>query len=179
MRVRVLAVGQALAVACYHPSADQADAGEASLCDDELARECQDFDPDDTDGCLKDFSGTGIVGTCASDLRFKKDITPVGQTLGALSRLQPVHYSWRAAEFPEKGFGDVRALGLIAQDVEAVLPELVVTGADGFKAINYSKLPLLTILAVKELKAENDALKDRVTELERLINEVMVMNARR
>ena len=31
------------------------------------------------------------------------------------------------------------------------------TGADGFKTVDYSKLPLLTIQAVKELKAENDA----------------------
>ena len=38
-----------------------------------------------------------------------------------------------------------------------MLPELVVTGDDGFKAVDYSKLPLLTIQAVKELKAENDA----------------------
>jgi len=49
-----------------------------------------------------------------------------------------------------------------------VLPELVETDSDGYKAVNYSQLPLLTIQAVKELKAENDALKQRVAELERL-----------
>ena len=38
-----------------------------------------------------------------------------------------------------------------------MLPELVATDSDGYKAIDYSKLPLLTIQAVKELKAENDA----------------------
>ena len=48
-----------------------------------------------------------------------------------------------------------------------MLPELVVTNDDGFKAVDYSKLPLLTIQAVKELKAENDALKQRVAENER------------
>ena len=60
------------------------------------------------------------------------------------------------------------------------------TGEDGFKAVDYSKLPLLTIQAVKELKTQNDelkaqnddlktqndALKDRVTEIERLIKEM-------
>jgi hypothetical protein len=61
---------------------------------------------------------------------------------------------------------------LIAQDVEKVLPDLVETDADGFKAVNYSKLPLLTIQAVKELKAENDALKQRIAELERLVTEI-------
>ena len=87
--------------------------------------------------------------------------------LDQLTALQPVHYFWRAAEFPERHFGDSRAYGLIAQDVEQVLPELVVTNDDGFKAVDYSKLPLLTIQAVKDLKAENDALKQRVAELER------------
>jgi hypothetical protein len=76
-----------------------------------------------------------------------------------------VHFYWRAAEFPDRHFGDTQAYGLIAQDVEQVLPELVVTGADGFKQVDYAKLPLLTIQAVKELK-------ERVAELERLIQEM-------
>ena len=84
--------------------------------------------------------------------------------LTQLAALQPVHYFWRAADFPQQHFGDSRAYGLIAQDVEAVLPELVVTGEDGFKAVDYTKLPLLTIQAVKELKAENEMLKQRVAE---------------
>jgi hypothetical protein len=75
--------------------------------------------------------------------------------------------------------------GLVAQDVERVLPEIVVTGDDGFKAIDYSKLPLLTIQAVKELKAqndelktENDSLKERVAALERLMNELRTPSIR-
>ena len=112
-----------------------------------------------TNGCLRNFAGTGLIGTCSSDRRFKKDITPFSPVLNQLTALQPVHYFWRAADFPQQHFGDSRAYGLIAQDVEDVLPELVVTGEDGFKAVDYTKLPLLTIQAVKELKAENDALK--------------------
>ena len=122
---------------------------------------------------MKNFAGTGIAGTCASDRRFKKDITPFGPVLSHLTALQPVQYFWRSADFPERHFGDQRAYGLIAQDVEQVLPELVVTNEDGFKAVDYSKLPLLTIQAVKELKTENDALKRRVAELERLVTEML------
>ena len=99
--------------------------------------------------------------------------------LDQLTALQPVHYFWRATEFPEQHFGDSRAYGLIAQDVEQVLPELVVTNDDGFKAVDYSKLPLLTIQAVKDLKSENDALKQRVAELERLVNELLAATRRR
>jgi len=120
-----------------------------------------------SNGCIKDFSGTGIIGTCSSDRRLKKDITPFGSVLNQLTTLQPVHYYWRASEFPNRRLGDSQAAGLIAQDVEQVLPELVETDSDGYKAVNYSKLPLLTIQAMKELKAENDALKEQVSALKR------------
>ena len=132
-----------------------------------------------TNGCLKKFDGNFLAGTCSSDRRFKKDITPFGHVLDQVTALQPVHYSWRAADFPERHFGDGRAYGLIAQEVEQTLPELVVTDADGYKAVDYSQLPLLTIQAVKDLKSENDALKQRVSELERLVNELLATTPRR
>ena len=131
-----------------------------------------------TNGCIKDFGGAPIAGTCSSDRRFKKDIMPFGHVLDRVTALQPVHYSWRASEFPERHFGNRPAYGLIAQDVEQVLPELVVTNDDGFKAVDYSELPLLTIQAVKDLKSENDALKQRVAELERLVNELLATTRR-
>jgi hypothetical protein len=126
-----------------------------------------------TNGCVKRFDGNFLVGSCASDRRFKKNITPFGPALDRLTGLQPVHYHWRAAEFPERHFGEAQAYGLIAQDVEQVLPELVATNSDGYKAVDYSKLPLLTLQAVKELKAESDALKQRVAELERLLTDLV------
>jgi hypothetical protein len=92
--------------------------------------------------------------------------------LAQVTALQPVHFNWRTTEFPERHWGDARAYGLIAQEVEAVLPELVVTNDDGYKAVDYSKLPLLTIQAVKELK-------ERVAELERLIEEMRATSQRR
>jgi Chaperone of endosialidase len=139
-----------------------------------------------TNGCLKNFAGTGIAGTCASDRRFKKNITPFGPVLDRFAALQPVYYNWRASEFPERHFGEAQTYGLVAQDVEQVLPDLVVTGEDGFKAIDYSKLPMLTIEAVKELKAENEDLKAenedvkrRLVEVERLIAEMLATASRR
>jgi hypothetical protein len=131
-----------------------------------------------TNGCLKNF-GAGIIGgTCASDRRFKKNITPFGSMLDQVTALQPVHFDWRTTEFPDRHFGDSRTYGLIAQDVENVLPELVVTNEDGYKAVDYSKLPLLTIQAMKELKTENDTLKDRVAELERIVSELLATSRR-
>ena len=97
----------------------------------------------------------------------KRDIAPFGPALSAVAQLQPVHYYWHATEFPERRFGDTRAYGLIAQDVEQVLPELVVTNDDGYKAVDYSKLPLLTIQAIKELKAENDGMQRTIADLQK------------
>jgi hypothetical protein len=100
--------------------------------------------------------------------------------LSKLARLQPVHYDWKAEEYPEYGFGRTRSYGLIAQQVETVLPELVIEDEKGFMAVRYGKLPLLLLQAikelktekdqiVKELKADNEALKQRMAEIEALL----------
>ena len=52
-------------------------------------------------GCVKDADATPIAGTCSSDLRFKKNITPFGRALENVARLQPVHFYWRADEYRE------------------------------------------------------------------------------
>ena len=112
-----------------------------------------------TNGCLKRNDGTGLVGTCSSDVRFKRDITPFPSLLNKVTQLRPVHYYWRATEFPEKGFGNTQSYGLVAQEVEQVLPDLVSEDEQGYKQVDYSKLPLLLLQAIKELKLENDQLK--------------------
>ena len=50
-------------------------------------------------------------------------------------------------------------VGVIAQEIEAVLPEVVTERDNGYKAVNYQKLTALLIEAVKELKEEIDELK--------------------
>ena len=117
--------------------------------------------------CVRNSAGTQIAGTCASDARFKREITPFPAMLDRVAALRPVHYFWRAAEFPSRGWGGEQTYGLVAQDVEAVLPELVHTMPDGYKAVDYSQLPLVLLQAVRELTAANAALAARVESLER------------
>ncbi|MGH9948331.1 MAG: tail fiber domain-containing protein [Pyrinomonadaceae bacterium] len=112
-------------------------------------------------GCIEDRDGTVIAGACSSDLRFKKDITSFGSILDNFAKLRPVNFFWRTDEFPDKRFGKSESFGLIAQEVEEIFPELVATDEQGFKLVNYSKLPLYTIQAVNQLKAENDTLMRR------------------
>lgn len=113
-------------------------------------------------GCVEDGNGSPLVGVCASDARFKKEIRGLEPVLDRLSALTPSRYFWRADEFPDRAFGAQETMGLVAQDVEAVLPELVSTTPDGFKAVDYSRLPLLAVQAIKELKAENDRLRREI-----------------
>jgi hypothetical protein len=115
----------------------------------------------DTNGCLKNNNGGTIVGTCSSDLRFKRNLQPFGPVLNRVTRLQPFYFFWRAAEFPDKRFGNEREVGLVAQQVEQVMPELVTTDKDGYQMVDYSKLPLITLQALKELKAQNDSLQQQ------------------
>jgi hypothetical protein len=117
--------------------------------------------------CVRNGAGTQIAGTCASDARFKKDIRSFPNLLDRVAQLRPVNYYWRAAEFPAKAWSTDQTYGLVAQEVEAVMPDMVETTADGYKAVNYSKLPLVLLQAVRELKAANDALADRNQTLER------------
>jgi hypothetical protein len=52
-----------------------------------------------------------------------------------------------------------RDIGVIAQEIEEVLPELVQTRDNGYKAVKYEKMVAFLIQAVKELKAEIEELK--------------------
>jgi len=116
--------------------------------------------------CVKNLAGTQIAGLCASDARFKHHITPFPAMLDRVVRLQPVRYFWRADDFPARGFGRAQTYGLVAQDVEQVMPELVQEQADGFKAVDYSQLPLALLQAIRELRNETQVLRHRIETLE-------------
>ncbi len=115
-----------------------------------------------TNGCLKNNGGGTITGTCSSDLRFKKDVSYLSGVLGSLTQLRPANYFWRSDEFSHKHFGTGRETGLIAQDVEKVLPELVSEDEHGYKQVDYSKLPLLTIQAIKEQQSVIDDQRKKI-----------------
>ncbi len=145
-------------------------------------------------GCVKDANGSVIAGTCSSDRRLKQAVTPFARSLETVARLQPVSFAWRAEEFPERHLGSTRSFGLIAQDVEAVLPDLVTTDAEGYKAVKYHQLPMYMLQAIKDLLGEKrsaevgnrppqrELLRDLdVVALEKLVaeSEALIARARR
>jgi len=124
-------------------------------------------------GCLQNASGNPIGGTsCSSDFRLKTNILPFAPVLDKLVKLQPVHFDWNREQYPEYHFGPGRNSGLIAQDVEKVLPELVGTDAHGFKTVNYTELNYLTLAAIRELKTENDALRAQLAARQRELDDL-------
>lgn len=114
------------------------------------------------------FTGT-VTASCGvltcSDVRYKKNILPITSALASLINMQGVRYDLKTEEYGEKHFDNRPQIGLIAQDVEVIFPELVFTDAEGYKAIDYSKLTPVLIEAIKELKRENDILKNNLDEI--------------
>lgn len=109
---------------------------------------------------------TGTIGAC-SDEKFKKDIEPIDGALPLVGQLDGVRYSWRTDEYPDQQFSNERQVGFVAQDVQQVLPEAVTTQEDGSLTVDYSRITPLLVQAIKELKAENEALKKRLEKLEK------------
>ena len=121
---------------------------------------------------------TTVGGTCSSDRRFKKNIQAFPQVLDKLAGLQPVSYDWRTEEFPEYHFGSARAVGLIAQEVEKVFPDMVSTDARGYKQVNYSELPYLMLQAIRELGAQGAQKDAEVRQLRSEMEELKALVAR-
>jgi hypothetical protein len=105
-----------------------------------------------------------------SDERLKKGIVPLGQAidvLAALAGLRGVVYSWDTAQERASSLGDKRQIGLLAQDVEKVLPEVVSADADGYRAVDYARLTALLVEVAKAQQREIDALEKEVAALRR------------
>ncbi len=104
----------------------------------------------------------------SSDARFKTNVTQVKNVLEKLEGLRPVSFEWNELYESLGRSTGRREIGLIAQEVEAAFPELVSTwGEEGYKAVDYGRLTAVLIEAVRELRAENEALKQRTEALER------------
>jgi hypothetical protein len=89
-------------------------------------------------------------------MRYKKDIVPLSNALINVTKLKGVNYYWKAAEFPEKQFSEKQQIGFIAQELEKIYPEMVITDKDGYKSVDYSRLTPVLVEAIKELNAKNE-----------------------
>jgi len=108
---------------------------------------------------------TGTI-TALTDTKVKTNVAPIENALGLIDNLRGVRYDSDPTVKNSLKLPDSRQIGLIAQEVETVLPEIVSTLDDGYRYVDYSRLTAVLVEAVKELKAENEKLKARLDNLE-------------
>lgn len=124
----------------------------------------------DVNGNIKASGTVTANGTVlTSDLRYKKDLQKLQSILPLLDQLNAYTYFFKTDEFKDKNFSDKKQIGMIAQEVEKVFPELVSTDAKGYKSLNYAQFTAVLLEAVKELNSEVSALKIRQTNTEQQI----------
>jgi trimeric autotransporter adhesin len=97
-----------------------------------------------------------------SDIRYKKDIEPLQNSLSKILQLNSVSYYFKTEAFKEKNFTNSKQVGLIAQELERIYPEMVSTDKDGYKNVNYTQLIPVLIEGIKTLQKEIDDLKQKI-----------------
>ncbi len=95
----------------------------------------------------------------SSDQRLKKDVTPLSDSLEKILSLSGYTFTWKLS--------DQKDMGLIAQEVEKVFPEIVHTasGAEGYKSVEYGNLIAPVIESIKTLAKTNDSQDEQIAKL--------------
>ena len=101
-----------------------------------------------------------IVAYYSSDRRLKDNITPIESPLEKLDKIGGYTFDW--IEKKEVHSNKGRDVGVIAQEIEEVLPEVVTTKENGYKAVKYEKIVPLLIECIKEQQKQIDELKKMI-----------------
>ena len=94
----------------------------------------------------------------SSDKRLKDNLKPISQSIDKLNKLTGYEFDWNDKQKIYEGHD----FGVVAQEVEDVLPELVRTNSNGFKAVKYEKLVPLLIESIKDQQKQIDELKKKL-----------------
>ncbi|MEM9835119.1 MAG: tail fiber domain-containing protein [Bacteroidota bacterium] len=111
---------------------------------------------------------TGSIGAC-SDERYKTNFTAIENPLEKIQQFSGWYYDWKRAAFPERQFTDRRQIGVIAQELETVFPEIVMTDEEGYKSVDYAKLTPILLEAIKAQQAMIESLKSESATFQREI----------
>ena len=98
-----------------------------------------------------------VTAFSTSDERLKDNVTPIGSAIDKINQIGGYEFDWNNSS--EHSGHDV---GVIAQEIEKVLPEVVVDRDTGYKAVRYEKIVALLIQAIKEQQLQIDELKSKI-----------------
>jgi hypothetical protein len=107
-----------------------------------------------------------VTAFYSSDIALKENITNIPDPIESLKKLNGVLFDWKKEYIDQRGGEDgyfvrKKDVGVIAQEVEKVLPEAVAQRPDGIKAVKYDRLTCLLIEAVKKLSDQVDSLTNK------------------
>jgi len=105
-------------------------------------------------------TSTGTSWTASSDERLKDISGTITNAVQSVSSLRPIRYTFKADE------SKTQRVGLIAQDVQKVLPEVVDENSDGYFGVRYAEVIPLLVAAIQELSAKVDAQAAEITALQ-------------
>lgn len=103
--------------------------------------------------------GGDVVAFSSSDRRYKDNITPIENPLEKLKEIGGYTFDWNDKHELHKGKHDI---GVVAQEIESVLPQIVETRDNGYKAVQYDKLVALLIESNKELLKRVEELESKL-----------------
>ena len=108
----------------------------------------------------------GVMKKKSSSKRYKQNIRKLEADASHVFELEPVRFEWKST-----GEEDI---GLIAEEVEQILPDLVIYDSEGRPdAVKYDRVALYLLSTIKDLKAENDALKAQLSELSAVVQTIL------
>ena len=96
-----------------------------------------------------------VIAFSTSDERFKDNITPISDAIDKISGIRGVEFDWKELTPEERKIlhsNEGHDVGVIAQEIEKILPEVVTTRDSGYKAVRYEKIIPLLIEAIKDNK---------------------------
>jgi hypothetical protein len=99
-----------------------------------------------------------VVAYASSDQSLKDNLTPITNALDKTLTLTGYEFDWNDKQQTHTGHD----VGVVAQEVEQVLPEVVATREDGTKAVKYEKIVPLLIESIKELSARVEQLESQL-----------------
>ncbi len=111
---------------------------------------------------------TGTVSV-PSDRRLKQNIAPLSGTLSKLDHLRGVSFEWNRLAASLRHKEGEKGIGMIAQELQKIYPELVLGTKNEYLSIDYGKFTAVLLQSVKELKNQMKAMQDQINDLQRKV----------
>ena len=108
----------------------------------------------------------------SSDKRLKKNIVTIENPLDIINNIRGVRFNWNEEAQKVNSGVDLNKIemGVIAQEIEDHIPEVIKDGLQGYKAVRYEKIVPLLIETIKEQQKQINKLNDRLEKLENMFN---------